>query len=188
MTDTNDTTPEAPKRPTKNDSAADWQRYVGDLVDFDEGFGDFLFEDGTKEENIDSVDAYEAWVENPVVHVTPADEPAEEGQDTSPPDVDAPTIGRIVLYRSKANPYEVPAIVVAAADSIWQPAVEAGTIQALTSDLHVHLQVFSPGPGYGYGELNVPHHTLVDHRAGTWRWPLGDDAPMGDDRKKDVSA
>ena len=59
-----------------------------------------------------------------------------------------PTIGRIVIYRSRTGDYDVPAIVTATMASLNRKGVEQGYVPDLSSDEHVHLTVFSPGmPG-----------------------------------------
>lgn len=59
-----------------------------------------------------------------------------------------PTLGRIVIYRSKTGTYSMPAIITATLDSLYQPNVDAGHVPALSSDQHVHLTVLTPGtPG-----------------------------------------
>jgi hypothetical protein len=111
-----------------------------------------------------------------------------------------PTIGRIVIYRSRTGNYDVPAIVSATTSTLHLPGVEAGYVPTLNSDEHVHLTVFTPGlPGKGksaeeaeflvaseaglpaqpssggtYQEWNVPQNDLPEGsvpRPGTWRWP-----------------
>lgn len=102
-----------------------------------------------------------------------------------------PTIGRIVIYRSRTGAYDCPAIVTATQDTLFRPNVEAGLIADLTSPEHVHLTVFTPGkPGerasatdfefespHGraenagglYQEWDIPHDQ--GGGPGTWRWP-----------------
>jgi hypothetical protein len=59
-----------------------------------------------------------------------------------------PTIGRIVIYRSRTGDYDVPAIVTATVDTLNPKGVELGHVPALTDDTHVHLTVLTPGtPG-----------------------------------------
>jgi hypothetical protein len=59
-----------------------------------------------------------------------------------------PRLGQTVLYRSRTGKYTVPAIVTAVRYSLHRPNVDAGFIPDLSSDLHVHLTVFTPGaPG-----------------------------------------
>jgi hypothetical protein len=66
-----------------------------------------------------------------------------------------PSIGRIVIYRSRTGEYDVPAIINCTTDSLNPKGVEAGHIPALSSDTHVHLTVFSPGkPGLRLGAQN----------------------------------
>lgn len=102
-----------------------------------------------------------------------------------------PTIGRIVIYRSRTGDYVVPAIVTATADTLHRPNVEAGHIPDLSSSEHVHLTVLTPGkPGkradatdfltespHGrsenaggvYQEWDIAHDE--DDTPGTWHWP-----------------
>jgi hypothetical protein len=105
-----------------------------------------------------------------------------------------PTLGRIVIYRSRTGDYDVPAIVTATQDSLNPKGVELGHVPALSSDAHVHLTVLTPGkPGkrrdaddflvespHGrsenvagcYQEWDIePLHDGEEPRPGTWRWP-----------------
>lgn len=99
-----------------------------------------------------------------------------------------PTIGDIVIYRSRTGDYETPAIVNCTTASIYQPGVDAGHVPPLSSNKHVHLTVFTPGkPGMRreagfetphpvsenvagcYQEWDIPfdpHHKTP----GSWRW------------------
>jgi len=56
-----------------------------------------------------------------------------------------PTIGRIVIYRSKTGDYDIPAIVTATTETLNPKGVEEGKIPDLSSNEHVHLTVFTPG-------------------------------------------
>ena len=79
-----------------------------------------------------------------------------------------PTIGRIVIYRSRTGSYDVPAIVTATTETLNPKGVEffhatngEKGVPPLSSDQHVHLTVFTPGlPGYRAeglrGELDTP--------------------------------
>lgn len=59
-----------------------------------------------------------------------------------------PTIGRIVIYRSRTGAYSVPAIVTSTTETLAQQGVDLGHVPALTSENHIHLTVFTPGrPG-----------------------------------------
>jgi hypothetical protein len=59
-----------------------------------------------------------------------------------------PTIGRIVIYRSRTGDYDVPAIITATRETLNPKGIEAGYIPDLSSDDHVHLTVFTAGmPG-----------------------------------------
>jgi hypothetical protein len=109
-----------------------------------------------------------------------------------------PTIGRIVVYRSRTGDYDVPAIINCTTDTLNPKGVEAGYVPDLSSDLHVHLTVFTPGkPGLrtdaldfkvesehgrsenvagSYQEWDIPVHddegrAPTPPEPGTWRWP-----------------
>lgn len=112
-----------------------------------------------------------------------------------------PTIGRIVLYRSRTGNYTAPAIVTATHRSLNPKGVDAGAIPPLTGDDHLHLQVLTPGtPGKRIGagdfvdgsdrpvaenvsgtytEWDVPFagaeqtedYDRDEFPAGTWAWP-----------------
>lgn len=112
-----------------------------------------------------------------------------------------PTIGRIVIYRSRTGDYDVPAIVTATSETLNRKGVEAGYVPDLASDQHVHLTVFTPGtPSLRgsatergdfkvvsehpvsenlagcYQEWDIPQHAPPDGcdesvAPGTWRWP-----------------
>ena len=103
-----------------------------------------------------------------------------------------PTIGRIVIYRSRTGDYDVPAIITATQDTLNRKGVEAGHIPDLSGAACVHLTVFTAGkPGrrrdaddflvesdHGrsenvagcYQEWDIPcgDGALMP---GTWRWP-----------------
>jgi hypothetical protein len=106
----------------------------------------------------------------------------------------APSIGRIVVYRSRTGTYSIPAIVNATVDTLNPDGVAAGHVPDLSSNTHVHLTVFTPGkPGMrgGAGDFKVesPHgrgenvsgcyqewdipfdDSDEDQAPGTWRWP-----------------
>ncbi len=109
-----------------------------------------------------------------------------------------PTIGRIVIYRSRTGDYDMPAIITATAETLNPKGVELGHIPPLSSDGHVHLTCFTAGkPGirrgaedfkvesqHGrsenvsgcYQEWDVPADHFPSARSGaespgTWRWP-----------------
>lgn len=102
-----------------------------------------------------------------------------------------PTIGRIVIYRSRTGDYDVPAIITATQDTLNPRGVTLGHVPDLSGSLCVHLTVFTPGkPGmrrgaddflveseHGrsenvagcYQEWDIP---MSDNpQPGTWRWP-----------------
>jgi hypothetical protein len=108
----------------------------------------------------------------------------------------APTIGRIVIYRSRTGDYDVPAIVNATQDTLNLEGVEKGYVPPLSDARHVHLTVLTPGvPGmrtqardfkvespYGrsenvagtYQEWDIPEHVAGygdGPQPGSWRWP-----------------
>ncbi len=106
-----------------------------------------------------------------------------------------PTIGRIVIYRSRTGDYDVPAVISATSDTLHHPNVEAWHIPGLSGDEHVHLTVFSPGPAgrragatdfkaespHGRSENQGGTYTEWDiapgDGPGEWRWPQRVEAP-----------
>ena len=63
-----------------------------------------------------------------------------------------PTLGRIVLFRSRTGQYTVPAMVNCTTRSINPDGVAAGRIPLLHDDFSVHLAVLTPGiPPAGVG-------------------------------------
>lgn len=124
----------------------------------------------------------------------------EPEAEQAPPKAESPTkpsIGRVVVYRSRTGNYSVPAIINCAVDSIYQPGVEHGFVPPITGKDNVHLTVFSPGragmrvdqeqtPGAEnfvnpskypvsenvsgcYQEWDIEYDE--DGGAGTWMWP-----------------
>lgn len=102
------------------------------------------------------------------------------------------TVGRIVHYRSKTGNYTLPAMITATHETLWPEGVALGEVPALSSEAHVHLQVFTPGIAESYPEHDVPFYpgprSDVGHfaaaiagvsppdgppeqPAGSWRWP-----------------
>lgn len=111
-----------------------------------------------------------------------------------------PSIGRIVVYRSRTGAWSVPAIVAATQETLNVDLVKAGYCPDLDSPEHVHLVVFSPGRpmtpqeqtvlhanfvnppvdeawtdvnmGGTFREWNIPIDVGSEEQApGTWRWP-----------------
>jgi len=116
------------------------------------------------------------------------------------PHMQRPTIGRIVIYRSRTGDYDVPAVVNCTQETLSPKGVEAGHVPDLTSDTHVHLTVLTPGQqglreqaedfkvesphgrsenqGGCYQEWDIPLDLPTpaqgeewDPQPGTWRWP-----------------
>lgn len=103
-----------------------------------------------------------------------------------------PTIGRVVIYRSRTGNYSVPAIITATQDTLYRPGVDGGYVPDLSSEEHVHLHVLTPGVpgkrtdaddflvesphgrqenvGGAYQEHDVPLDP--DGGPGTWSWPV----------------
>ncbi len=116
-------------------------------------------------------------IENFGADVTPLHRPIGPGAATAA----APTIGRIVVYRSKMANYVLPAIISATVETLHRPAVEEGHLSDLTDESHVHLVVFTPGypgdPGHRSasfagvsGEYDVAYDETGE-TPGTWSWP-----------------
>ena len=93
-----------------------------------------------------------------------------------------PSPGRIVLYRSKRNPYDIPAVITVCDSNLWPEGVARGDVPALSSDFHVHLHVFTPGHLGSYQEHDIPFAEGEGKDRfgeawedgvypGTWRWP-----------------
>lgn len=103
-----------------------------------------------------------------------------------------PSIGRIVIYRSRTGDYDCPAIITATQETINPEAAERGSMPALSSPEHVHLTVFTAGvqglggprpaseegfvsenQGGSYQEWNVPPQPgeRADLEPASWRWP-----------------
>lgn len=104
-----------------------------------------------------------------------------------------PTIGRIVIYRSRTGDYSVPAIVTATQETLNLKGVELGHVPGLYSASHVHLTVFTPGkPGMRrgaddfkiesqhersenvagcYQEWDIPFDPN-GQMPGSWSWPV----------------
>jgi hypothetical protein len=109
------------------------------------------------------------------------------------PTAPRPSICRMVVYRSKTGAYDVPAVINCTIDTISEEGVRLGHVPPLTSDVHVHLTVFTPGkPGTAregnevnpaqtsgtYQEWDVPLSGSFaaptegdEPMLGTWRWP-----------------
>jgi hypothetical protein len=113
----------------------------------------------------------------------------------NPQDQAIPTIGRIVIYRSKTGDYVMPAIVSATLDTLHQPNVDAGHMHPLSGPLNVHLTVFTAGyqgqvsqstmenhpeladparrnypAGGTFQEWDIPYSDTDE--PGCWSWPV----------------
>lgn len=84
-----------------------------------------------------------------------------------------PTLGRIVLYKSRgATGYVVPAVVTATADTLEPEGVATGQVWPIEGDRNVHLHVLTPGNKVQYQEANVPQASdPSDPEPGSWFWP-----------------
>lgn len=111
-----------------------------------------------------------------------------------------PSIGRVVVYRSRTGNYSIPALINATTETLFRPNVEAGYLDDLSSDTHVHLTCLTPGrpnarkdapdfvvrpevpaaPNVGglYQEWDIPQWEAPgdswaydEQPAGTWAWP-----------------
>lgn len=97
-----------------------------------------------------------------------------------------PSIGRIVIYRSRTGDYDVPAMITATKNTLNPKGVELGHVPDLSGDDHVHLTVFTPGkPGMRRGAedfLVESEHGRSENVAGCyqeWDIPL-DKLPPAD--------
>jgi len=95
-----------------------------------------------------------------------------------------PTIGRIVIYRSRTGAYSVPAVITATVDTLAPAGVAAGNVPDLTSENHVHLTVLTPGaPGLrGRAEdfIARPDATISENQGGTYQeWDVPPAGPRG---------
>jgi hypothetical protein len=95
-----------------------------------------------------------------------------------------PTIGRIVIYRSRTGDYDVPAIVTATTETLNPKGVELGHVPPLSCDTNVHLTVFTPGrPGKRRGAddfLVESEHGRSENVAGCYQeWDIPRWAPVG---------
>ncbi|MCD0446447.1 hypothetical protein LO763_22790 [Glycomyces sp. A-F 0318] len=82
-------------------------------------------------------------------------------------------LGRIVHYRGREGLQTLRAAIITATSRTLDPrGVDAGTVEALDSPQHVHLQVFTPGRD-GFAETNVPYGPGSDGAPGPgcWAWP-----------------
>lgn len=106
-----------------------------------------------------------------------------------------PTIGRIVIYRSRTGDYDVPAIITATVDTLNAKNVEAGHIPTLTDADHVHLTCFTagfPGKRGDAEDFKVKsEHPISENVAGCyqeWDIPLDSTVPELPDGNPDSIA
>ncbi len=97
-----------------------------------------------------------------------------------------PTIGRMVIYRSRTGAYSCPATITATVDTLNAAGVEAGYVPALTDEDHVHLTVFTPGTpgkrGSAKDFVGRPDAPISENVAGCyqeWDVPFFDLEPVG---------
>jgi hypothetical protein len=87
-----------------------------------------------------------------------------------------PTLGRVVWYRGKLGFQAMRmAHVVCTVNELMPEGVKLGVIQALDSDMHVHLQVMTPGTQIAFPENNVPFGVPGEYGMippGSWCWPV----------------
>jgi hypothetical protein len=96
------------------------------------------------------------------------------------PTAPRPSLGRIVIYRSRTGDYDVPAIITATVDTLNRKGVEAGYIPDLTDPERVHLTVFTAGvPGLRGSAVErgdfkvVSEHPVSENVAGTYQeWDI----------------
>lgn len=96
-----------------------------------------------------------------------------------------PTIGRIVIFRSRTGDYDVPAIVTATVDTLNRKGVEAGHIPDLSGNMCVHLTCFTAGKPGKRGDAKdfkvESEHPISENVAGCYQeWDIGMDDYMSD--------
>lgn len=86
-----------------------------------------------------------------------------------------PALNRLVHYRGNQGYQTMRAAIVTCTTEELDPrGVEAGTIEPLDSDMHVHLLVFTPSRAGSFPEFNVPFGVPGEDGKippGTWCWP-----------------
>lgn len=87
-----------------------------------------------------------------------------------------PSQGRIIKYRGKYGDQNMyTAIVTLDLANLNPKGVERGEVDPIDSDMHVHLQVFSPNRNaQNFAEHNVPFGIPGEDGMippGTWAWP-----------------
>lgn len=102
-----------------------------------------------------------------------------------------PSIGRVVVYRSRTGNYDVPAIVTATTETLNPKGVELGHIPPLSSPTHVHLTCLTagkPDKRRDAGDFKVEsEHGRSENVAGTYQeWDIPKNVPgLGDEGGED---
>jgi hypothetical protein len=88
--------------------------------------------------------------------------------------VTKPTIGRVVIFRSRTGKYDLAADIIATKGQLNPDGVAAGAVPDLSSDTHVHLLVKTPGlVGQRFGAQDFltesPSGIREENRVGVYR-------------------
>jgi len=101
-----------------------------------------------------------------------------------------PTIGRIVIYRSRTGDYDVPAVITATQETLNPKGVQLYIesdgkkgVPPLSNDDRVHLTVLTPGlPGFDIGEAKFkvarehgPKSGIVNFAGSYQEWDIPND-------------
>jgi hypothetical protein len=78
-----------------------------------------------------------------------------------------PSLCRAVIYRARTRGYPLAATVTAVQATLDAEGVARGDVPALSSPMHVHLHVMTPGAQIAYQEFDVPY----GDGPGEWSWP-----------------
>jgi hypothetical protein len=80
-----------------------------------------------------------------------------------------PALTGVVVYRSRGRGYQLAATITATRDTLDPVGVQRGDVPDLTTAMHVHLHVMTPGVAKAYTEHYVPYDPAGS--PGTWCWP-----------------
>lgn len=106
--------------------------------------------------------------------------------------VQKPSIGRIVIYRSRTGNYDVPAIITATVDTLadigvemWHETDGKQGVPPLSSEVNVHLNVQTPGiPGLRAEAQDFKTespHGRAENIGGVYQeWDVWPSEPFGD--------